>query len=74
MADVIDLNSRRPVLGHFHARATKEDHSLERDGQPYVALKRLDTADPARDLEPLDPRQAERWARIGRQWEQRTPR
>lgn len=92
MADVIDLNSRRPVLGHFHARATRDAHALERDGRPYVALQRLDTADgrplveiqftdgvwmladPTRDLEPVDPQQAEHWARIGRQWEQRNPR
>lgn len=45
MADVIDLHSRRPVAGHFHARATRDAHALERDGRPYVALQRLDTAD-----------------------------
>lgn len=43
--NVTDLHSRQPVLGTFHAVSCRDGASLERDGQPYVAMNMLETSD-----------------------------
>lgn len=43
--NLVDIQSRQPILGHFHAVSVRDAASLERDGQAYVDMNMLKTAD-----------------------------
>lgn len=45
MNDATPILSRQQPLGAFHAVSCRDAASLDRDGQPFLALNHVDTAD-----------------------------